>query len=117
MTQTRVVDLDLQGRTAMVTGAGSGIGRACALRLGAAGAHVVAVDLDGTAAEKVAAEIGGVAVAADLADPATIDTLRADVDVLVNNAGLQFVAAVPDFPPDRFAYLQKVMVEAPFRLV
>ncbi|MEV4349932.1 3-hydroxybutyrate dehydrogenase [Actinoplanes sp. NPDC049596] len=117
MTQTRVVDLDLQGRTAMVTGAGSGIGRACALRLGAAGAHVVAVDLDGTAAEKVAAEIGGVAVAADLADPATIDALRADVDVLVNNAGLQFVAAVPDFPPDRFAYLQKVMVEAPFRLV
>jgi 3-hydroxybutyrate dehydrogenase len=37
--------------------------------------------------------------------------------VLVNNAGLQFVAALPEFPPERFAHIQRVMVEAPFRLV
>jgi 3-hydroxybutyrate dehydrogenase len=39
------------------------------------------------------------------------------VDVLVNCAGLQHVAPVPEFPGDRFAYLQRVMVEAPFRLI
>jgi 3-hydroxybutyrate dehydrogenase len=113
----RVVDLDLTGRAALVTGAGSGIGRACATRLAAAGADVVVVDVDEPAAKEVAAAIGGRAVTADLSDPSVADDLDAGVDVLVNNAGLQFVSALPDFPPDRFAHLQKVMVEAPFRLV
>ena len=45
------------------------------------------------------------------------DTLEASIDVLVNNAGLQFVSPLPEFPPERFTYLQRVMVEAPFRLV
>ncbi|SNY61249.1 3-hydroxybutyrate dehydrogenase [Paractinoplanes atraurantiacus] len=101
----------------MVTGGGGGIGRACALRLAAAGAYVIVVDLDGVAAEKVAAEIGGEPAAVDLSVADAADGLRADVDVLVNNAGLQHVAPLSDFPPERFAYLQTVMVEAPFRLV
>ena len=49
--------------------------------------------------------------AGDLSDPDAVDALDAEVDVLVNNAGLQFVAALPDFPPDRFAHLQKVVLE------
>ncbi|GAA0463472.1 3-hydroxybutyrate dehydrogenase [Paractinoplanes deccanensis] len=117
MTTAEVVGLDLQGRTAMVTGGGSGIGRACAVRLAAAGAHVVVVDVDATAAEKVASEINGTAAVADLAEDGAVDGLPAEVDVLVNNAGLQHVAPLPEFPPERFAYLQTVMVEAPFRLV
>ena len=88
MTTARVVELDLSGRTALVTGAGSGIGRACAIRLAAAGAAVIAVDIDERAAKEVAAAIGGRAVPADLADPAAVDQLPAEVDVLVNNAGL-----------------------------
>ena len=112
-----MVDLDLSGRTALVTGAGSGIGRACAERLAAAGAEVVVVDVDAASADAVAAGIGGRAVIADLADAGVFAGLPAEVDVLVNNAGLQVVSPLHDFPDDRFALLQQVMLMAPFRLV
>jgi 3-hydroxybutyrate dehydrogenase len=117
MMTARVVELDLSGRTVLVTGAGSGIGRACALRLAGTGAKVVAVDIDGQAAKEVADAVGGHAVAVDLADPDFTEAIDPAVDVLVNNAGLQFVAPLPDFPPERFAHIHKVMAEAPFRLV
>jgi 3-hydroxybutyrate dehydrogenase len=117
MTTAHVVDLDLSGRTALVTGAASGIGRACAERLAAAGAKVLVVDLNADAAREVAGAIGGEAVVADLADPDAAGALPGAVDVLVNNAGLQVVAPLPDFPAEKFALIQKVMVEAPFRLV
>jgi 3-hydroxybutyrate dehydrogenase len=117
MTTARVVDLDLSGRTALVTGAGSGIGRACALRLAAAGAEVVAVDINADAAKQVADEIGGRAEVADLADLERIKTLPKAVDVLVNNAGLQVVAPLTEFPDDKFSLIQRVLAEAPYRLV
>ncbi|WP_026425858.1 3-hydroxybutyrate dehydrogenase [Actinokineospora inagensis] len=108
---------DLRGRTALVTGGASGIGRACVLALAAAGAEVHVADLAGPAAEQVAAEVGGIAHVVDLADPAAVNTLPAEVDVLVNNAGLQHVAPLHEFPPDRFELIQRVMVTAPFLLV
>ncbi|MEE4492058.1 3-hydroxybutyrate dehydrogenase [Streptomyces sp. BE230] len=107
----------LAGRTALVTGAASGIGRACAQALAAAGAHVHVVDRSGEAAKSLAEEIGGTAWVVDLSDPAVVDTLPADVDVVVNNAGLQHVAPVHEFPPERFALIQRVMVETPFRIL
>ncbi|MCP3822197.1 3-hydroxybutyrate dehydrogenase [Streptomyces sp. A3M-1-3] len=109
--------VDLTGRTALVTGAGSGIGRACAVALAAAGALVHVVDIDGEAAKAVAEGINGRAHVVDLADPDGIRNLPADVDVLVNNAGLQHVAPLHDFPLDRFELIQKVMVTAPFLLL
>ena len=117
MTMAQVVQLDLSGRTAVVTGAGSGIGRACALRLAAAGARLVVVDRDEPAAKEVASLTGGRAVIIDLSDPGPLDDLDPAIDVVVNNAGIQHVAPVPEFPPLRFAQLQKIMVEAAFRLV
>ena len=107
----------LTGRRAMVTGGASGIGRACAVRLAEAGASVVVVDRDAAAAESVAAEVGGSAVTADLADLDAVDALDLAVDVLVNNAGLQHVAPVHEFPVDRFSFILRLMLESPFRLV
>jgi 3-hydroxybutyrate dehydrogenase len=111
------VDVDLTGRSALVTGAASGIGRACALRLSRAGAAVTVLDLDGEAAGEVAAGIGGGALQADLSDYGVLDGLAVDADIVVNNAGMQHVAAVEDFPPERFSMIVRIMLEAPFRIV
>ena len=108
---------DLAGRTALVTGAAGGIGRACAEALAAAGAKVHVVDLDPTGAAEVARQIGGVEHVADLADPDVVAALPAEVDILVNNAGLQHVAPIHEFPPERFMLIQRVMVTAPFLLM
>ncbi|MGK4583674.1 3-hydroxybutyrate dehydrogenase [Kitasatospora sp. HPMI-4] len=107
----------LAGRTALVTGAASGIGRACAEAFAAAGARVYVVDLAAAQAEELAERIGGLAMVADLADPAAVDALPDDADIVVNNAGLQHVAPVHEFPPERFTQIQRVMVEAPFRIL
>ncbi|MFI9624494.1 3-hydroxybutyrate dehydrogenase [Streptomyces sp. NPDC052042] len=111
------VDRPLAGRTALVTGAASGIGRACAQALAAAGAHVHVVDRAAEAAAEVAGAIGGTVWVADLSVPEAVDALPADADIVVNNAGLQHVAPVHAFPPERFALIQRVMVEAPFRIL
>lgn len=107
---------DLTGRTALVTGGGSGIGRACAVRLAACGARVVVLDRDETTADEVAAEVGGTAVVADLSDPSVVIGLGLDADTLVNNAGLQHAAPVEEFDPERFSLIHRVLLEAPFRL-
>lgn len=112
-----VVQVDLTGRTALVTGGGSGIGRTCARRLGVAGATVVVVDRDLAAARSVAAEVGGRAVGVDLADPEAVDHLDTNVDIVVNNAGLQHVAPVEEFAVERFEHLHRVMVQAPFLVI
>ncbi|MCG8914211.1 3-hydroxybutyrate dehydrogenase [Actinokineospora sp. PR83] len=107
----------LAGRTALVTGGASGIGLACVQALAAAGAKVHVVDLDAAGAAAAAEEVGGWAHTADLSDPSAIDRLPAEVDVLVNNAGLQHVAPLHEFPVERFTHLQQVMVTAPFLLI
>jgi 3-hydroxybutyrate dehydrogenase len=104
-------------RRALVTGGASGIGAAVARRLAADGLHVVVADLDADAAEKLASDVGGEAWVVDLGDTPALAELSLDVDVLVNNAGIQHVAPVHEFPPDRFAAILRLMVEAPFLLV
>ncbi len=109
--------VDLVGRSALVTGAASGIGRACATRLARAGAAVTVLDLNGDAAKEVADEIGGEAMQADLSDLEALDSLKVEADIVINNAGIQYIAPVEEFPPERFSLILKIMLEAPFRIV
>ena len=110
-------NVDLKGKSVLVTGAASGTGRACAERLARAGASVAVLDLNGDAARQVATEIGGEAVRVDLSDYDALDNLNVSADIVVNNAGLQHVAAIEEFPPERFSLILRVMLEAPFRIV
>ncbi|MFB7059276.1 3-hydroxybutyrate dehydrogenase [Streptomyces vinaceus] len=107
----------LRERVALVTGGGSGIGRACAIALAEAGADVHVVDIAQEPARSVAALVGGQAHVVDLADPASIERLPSAVDILVNSAGLQHVAPITEFPAERFTLIQQVMVTAPFLLL
>ena len=109
--------MTLSGKTALVTGAASGIGAAMARKLAADGAKVYAVDLS-EAVHEVAAEIPGVeGLTCDLTDLDAVDALPGEVDVLVNNAGRQHVSPIQDFDPALFHQILTIMLEAPFRLV
>ncbi|MEU2584054.1 3-hydroxybutyrate dehydrogenase [Streptomyces avermitilis] len=119
---SHAISLDLGGRTALVTGAAGGIGRACALRLAAAGAKVRAVDRDPEGLETLAEEVRGLAGTVepqvlDLIDLDAAELSAAGTDILVNNAGLQLVRPIEEFPPEVFHTVLTVMLEAPFRLI
>ncbi|MFJ8966589.1 SDR family NAD(P)-dependent oxidoreductase [Lentzea sp. NPDC102401] len=101
------------GHSALVTGAASGIGLACARALAAAGAEVHLVDRDPKVLA-LAEELGGAGHVLDLMDP--VDALPAEIDVLVNNAGVQHVAPIHEFPAERFSAMLELMVGAAFRL-
>ncbi len=110
-------------RVAIVTGAASGIGRAVAEKLAGAGYRVAVVDLPGSEGQAVAEQIGGLFVGADLARREecrrVVDTTLAhfgQVDVLVNNAGYQHIAAIEEFPEDRWEHMLAVLLTAPFLL-
>ena len=102
--------LQLAGKSALVTGAASGIGRAVALALAEVGARVVAADREVDAGARVAAELAGDAeaghrfVAVDVTDPDSVRGLFATVavplDILVNNAGINLPAALLDVDAD-----------------
>ena len=98
------------GRTALVTGAGSGIGRAIALRLAGEGAETIILESRAEPGEAVAAEIrasGGVArvIGADVADTTAMRAAFAGIErlhILVNNAGIAHVGNVLDTTPEDF---------------
>ena len=86
------MDVDLGGRTAIVTGGASGIGEACARRLAGAGAKVTVIDLDAGGATRVADDLGGTPVAADPRSPSSTSTPRVP-------PGSPTTSAAPRWPP------------------
>ena len=112
----------LAGRTALVTGGASGIGKAIAERFAAEGARVIVNDVNESGRETAEA-IGGAFIQADLADAEQTRSLAEQavrdfggVDVLVNNAGVQHVSPVEDFPDDEWERMLRIMLTAPFLL-
>lgn len=110
-----MADDELAGRTALITGAASGIGAACARELADAGARVVLLDRDDAVAD-LAGELGGEALVLDLTDTGRLVDLDVSADVFVNNAGIQHVSPVEEFPPEMFRRILTLMLEAPFLL-
>src|SRR5215216_6345104 len=107
----------LQGRSALITGGASGIGAAIARRLAGMGVAVQIADLDLAGAQAVAAETRGAAWQLDLSDPAALSGIELEVDILINNAGIQRVSPIEELDPEVFHKMLMIMVEAPFRLI
>src|SRR5258706_13018797 len=119
----------LDGKTAIITGSGRGIGSATARLLGEQGASVVVSDLDPAPAEETAAAIrnaGGMAVvvAGDVTDPAfpaqlikaTLDTFGG-IDIIVNNAGYTWDAVIQNMTDKQWYAMIDVHTTAPFRIL
>ncbi|RZI58855.1 MAG: 3-hydroxybutyrate dehydrogenase [Rubrivivax sp.] len=114
----------LKGKTALVTGSTSGIGLGIALTLAKEGANIVLNGFGDHAGPKAAVEALGVKVGyhgADMSKPAEIEAMMAYIDqefggcdVLVNNAGIQHVANVDDFPPEKWDAIIAINLSSAF---
>ncbi|WP_051617925.1 3-hydroxybutyrate dehydrogenase [Desulfofundulus thermocisternus] len=109
--------VDLTGRTALVTGAGSGIGYGVARVLRGAGAKVLVNDILPERAKEAARVLEGEPFPGDITRPEFIEQVRErQIDILVNNAGFQHVSPLESFPPEVFRRLLEVMLVGPFLL-
>jgi 3-hydroxybutyrate dehydrogenase len=119
----------VEGRVLFITGAGSGIGRQIAMDFAREGARVALCDLNADAARQAAEELAAagfeaiglgcdVTSEAELAGALDRATERfGRIDILINNAGLQHVAPLEDFPTEKFEQMVKVMLVAPFMAI
>ena len=114
----------LQNKTALVTGAGSGIGKAIAEVFAREGATVIVHDVV-PEAQAFADQIHAPFLQADLSDAQTVRTLAQQalqralgrIDILVNNAGFQRIHPVEEFPEAEWNAMLQVMLTAPFQLI
>lgn len=114
--------MDLSGRTALLTGATGGLGRAIAKAMAERGANVALSARKAEALEALAAELPGEGhrvLPSDLAEPGAAEKLAAEageIDVLVANAGLPGAGWIPDFTPAQVTRALRVNLEAPMLL-
>jgi len=113
----------LAGKTAIVTGGGSGFGAGIARKFAAEGAHVFVVDINGDSASIIADEVGGTAVTCDVSNAASVNALAETVlsngplDILVNNAGVTHLpSAMEDVTEADFDRVFNVNMKSVFLL-
>jgi 3-oxoacyl-[acyl-carrier protein] reductase len=126
MAQSSAAPFTLEGKAALVTGSGRGIGRAVARKLVSCGASVMLTDIDPTALEEAAAELGAHArfLAADLTAPefpqrlvdATIAAFGS-LDIIVNNAGYVWDNVIQKMSDEQFQAMLNIHLVAPFRIL
>ena len=114
--------MQLRGKTALITGAGSGIGKAIAEVFAREGAKVILNDLSQSGGE-VARALGGSFIPADLSSQEEVKELArkalegGPIDILVNNAGLQRIHPVDEYPEETWNLMLQVLLTAPFQLI
>jgi 3-oxoacyl-[acyl-carrier protein] reductase len=121
-----MLTIDLEKRTALVTGAGRGIGRAIATQLAAAGANVVVNDLDSDTVNDTAKSLGShaIALAGDVTAPDFAEQLVntavekfQGIDIIVNNAGYTWDSVIQKTTDEQFQAMLDIHLVAPFRIL
>src|SRR5689334_16478503 len=113
------MEMEVEGRRALVTGAGRGLGLAVAMIFARRGSRVALADLDAASAEQAASGLGNEAISlhCDVTRPADVQQAIADtvvafggLDVIVNNAGIEIGKPIPETSDEEFAALMAINV-------
>ena len=106
----------LAGKKALITGAGSGIGRSCAIAFLEAGADVLAVDSNARSLSELESQFKVKTMVVDLSEPDEHFPDPLEIDILINNAGVQHVAPIEEFPIEQADLMFSLMLRTPFYL-
>jgi 3-hydroxybutyrate dehydrogenase len=107
----------LQGKSVLVTGAGSGIGKACVEAFAESGAHVIAVDINLDSLTELKKSHKIEIVEADLTNPEKAFPNQLDIDILINNAGIQHISPIENFSMEKADKMLALMLRTPFYLI
>ncbi len=106
----------LAGKKVLITGAGSGIGKSCVIAFLEAGADVLAVDSNAQSLSELESQFKVKTLVADLSQPDKHFSDPLEIDVLINNAGVQHVAPIEEFPIEQADKMLSLMLRTPFFL-
>jgi len=106
----------LSGKKVLITGAGSGIGKSCVIAFLEAGAEVLAVDSNADSLRDLESKYKIKTMVADLSTPDKFFTDNLEIDILINNAGVQHVAPIEEFPIEQADKMLSLMLRTPFFL-
>jgi 3-hydroxybutyrate dehydrogenase len=107
----------LQGKSVLVTGAGSGIGKACVEAFAESGAHVIAVDIDLNSLNDLRKYHKIDIVEADLTNPEKAFPNQLEIDILINSAGIQHISSIENFSMEKADKMLALMLRTPFYLI
>jgi 3-hydroxybutyrate dehydrogenase len=107
----------LQGKSVLVTGAGNGIGKACVEAFAESGAHVIAVDINLDSLSELKKNHKIDIVEADLTNPEKYFPNQLEIDILINNAGIQHISAIENFSMEKADKMLALMLRTPFYLI